>query len=103
MYKDLKIDCGDDIKLLSHLELARDELKDYYQQHYAGQHKTAATSQSAPAPPVRTSSRPDIGDSPQKFSFTSQYQRKEHWEVDEFTELLKLPWEDFELCKPLEW
>jgi hypothetical protein len=99
MYEGLKIDCGDEIELLSHLEIAKDELQDY-QQHYAGQQKTAAA---APAPPIRTSSLPNIGDSPQKFSFTARYERKERRVVDEFIEFLKLPREDFDLCKPLEW
>jgi hypothetical protein len=49
MNEGLKIDCSDEIELLSHLEIAKDELQNYYRQHYAGQQKTAATT---PAPPI---------------------------------------------------
>ena len=39
----------------------------------------------------------------EKVNFISRYQVKDRAMVDEVNEYFKLPWEDFESCKPLQW
>jgi hypothetical protein len=42
-------------------------------------------------------------ESPSKVNFTSRYKKKDTLLRDELEEYFKLPHEDFETCKPLEW
>lgn len=41
--------------------------------------------------------------SPEKVNFTKRYQKKDRVLIDELDEYLKLPQEDFDTCKPLQW
>jgi len=72
---------------------------------YAGKFKqsTSSASASAPPPPSTTSLKPGAGTSPQKFSWTSRYQKKNSKVANELEEFFKLSREDFDTCKPLQW
>jgi len=45
----------------------------------------------------------DLDGSPSKVSFTSRYKKKEQQKHNELEEYFKLPQEDFDSCKPLQW
>jgi hypothetical protein len=103
MYEGLKADCASDPSLLAHLDESRSKLKSFYEQNYSRRHSQSSIlrpSQSLSSVSSRNSS---VGGSPEKVNFTSRYQMKDRVMVDEFDEYCKLPREDFECCKPLQW
>jgi hypothetical protein len=103
MYEGLKSDCTDDLSLLSHLDDSRSKLKLFYEQNYSRRLQSASLrpSQSSSSVSSRNSSVGSL--SPEKVNFTSRYQMRDRVMVDEFDEYSKLPREDFECCKPLQW
>jgi hypothetical protein len=97
-YEGLKIDYGDDLTLLDHLEESKTSLSIYFAENYA-----------ALCPPTPSSSQDltpvqalPVDGSPQK-SFTARYRRRENHSTDELEEYLKLPAEDFDTCNPIQW
>jgi hypothetical protein len=101
MYEGLRSDYAFDPSLLADLDKSKAKLKTFYQQNYArqSQHAILRPSQSLSS----VSSRNSGGRSPEKVNFTSRYQMKDRILVDELDEYFKLPREDFEHCKPLQW
>lgn len=86
---------ADDPELLKYLESAKMSLHTHYKKYYANHahslNDTANTVQSA------------MDDSLSNVDFTSRYKKKDHKLRDELEEYFKLPREDFDACKPLEW
>ena len=103
MYEGLKSDCVSDPLLLADLDNSKLKLKIFYQQNYTwgSQSTNSCPSQSLSSVIVRTHS--SISRSPEKVNFTSRYQMKDRIMINEIDEYFKLPWEDFESCKPLQW
>ena len=93
-YQGLLADCGDDISLKSHIELAKEHLTTCYQEQYMPQAPTTAPQPLAPKPSSR---------SPQKVNFTARYKQRSRTDIDELEEFWKLPQEDFENCDPVQW
>lgn len=93
-YQGLLADCGDDISLKSHLELAKERLKNRYREQYMPQ--VRATLLQPTAPQLSSGS-------PQKVNFTARYKQRSRTDVDELEEFWKLPQEDFENCDPIQW
>ena len=102
MYEGLKSDYASDPSLLADLDKSMSKLKTFYQQTYArrSQPEKLRPSQSSSSVSSRNS---HLGGSPEKVNFTLRYQMKDRIMVDEFDEYFKLPREDFENCKPLQW
>ena len=102
MYEGLKSDCSSDPSLLADLDNAKSKLKTFYQQNYM---RCSHATQLQPTPSVSlvASQNSSVSGSPEKVSFTSRYQMKDRIMVDEVDEYFKLPQEDFEFCKPLQW
>jgi len=71
-------------------------LNAHYIQHYSS--CATSLSQSTDNPIQSTSD-----ESPSKVNFTLRYKKKDTLLRDELEEYFKLPHEDFDLCKPLEW
>ena len=102
MYDGLRRDCASDGMLLTDLNNARDQLKTFYNKNYANRTRR---------PPVRasqsnssfSSASGSAPHSPEKVNLTSRYQREDRVIVNELDEFYKLPREDFDSCKPLEW
>ena len=94
LYQGLLADCGDDISLKSHLELAKERLKACYCEQYMPKLSTIAPQPSTP----QSSSH-----LPQKVNFTAQYKQQSCMEIEELEEFWKLPQEDFENCDPVQW
>jgi hypothetical protein len=101
MYEGLESDCGSDPSLLAHLDDSRSKLKLFYQQNYANRLKPSNLRPSQSLSSI--SSRSSISGSPERVNFTSRYQMHDRIMVDEFEEYSKLPREDFDSCKPLQW
>jgi hypothetical protein len=98
-YEGLRVDYADDPILLDHLEQSRTRLSTYFNTHYARANMPASPSESAPS---ASCTAPPAGGSPQK-SFTARYRRKEKGPVNELEEYFKVPAEDFDVCKPIQW
>jgi hypothetical protein len=94
-YERLKIDCGNDLTLSSHLEDSKTNLFKYFDENYA-------MLLSLTPPPPSTPVQVPIDGSPQK-SFTARYRRKEKYSTNELEEYFKLPAEDFDNCDPIRW
>jgi len=71
-------------------------LHTHYIQHYSS---CADSLSQSTGNPVQSPSNK----SPSKVNFTSRYKKKGTLFRDELEEYFKLPREDFDLCKPLEW
>ncbi|PPQ80819.1 hypothetical protein CVT25_001944 [Psilocybe cyanescens] len=102
MYEGLKSDSELDPTLLADLDKAKEKLKMFYCKNYA------STSRLPPVRPSQSSSSVSSGNggmlhSPEKINFTSCYQKKDRVVVNKLEEYLKLPREDFDTCKPLQW
>ena len=101
MYEGLKSDCETDPFLLVDLDRAKAELQAYYRTNYA--------SRARPLPSHASQSMSSISShsssfrSPEKVNFTLRYQKKDRVVVDKLEEYFKLPREDFDSCKPLQW
>jgi len=102
MYEGLKSDCISDPSLLADLDDSKFKLKRYYKKHYAQLPRLTNIHPSQSLSSVSSQSN-SVGRSPEKVNFTSRYQMKDRTVVDEFDEYFKLPREDFECCKPLQW
>jgi hypothetical protein len=102
MYEGLKSDCVSDPSLLAHLDETRAKLKQFFQQNYAHRFRLASVKPSQSLSSVSSQSS-TTGGSPEKVNFTSRYRMRDRIDMDEFDEYSKLPREDFEACKPLEW
>jgi hypothetical protein len=79
------------------LEATKAKLHTYYIQHYANNATTSRKSISNATQSVTSDG------SPSKVNFTSRYKKKDNVLHDELEEYFKLPREDFDACKPLEW
>lgn len=90
-------DYAGDADLLAYLEATKLKLHAYYIQHYAN-HANASHQSVSNAMQSVTSDG-----SPSKVNFTSRYKKKDSVLRDELEEYFKLPHEDFDTCKPLEW
>jgi hypothetical protein len=101
MYEGLKSDYMFDPSLIADLDKSKVNLKIFYQQNYAQHLQRAKIRPSQSLSSV--SSRNSSGGSPEKVNFTSRYQMKDWILVNELDEYFKLPREDFEYCKPLQW
>ena len=71
-------------------------LHTHYIQHYSS---CADSLSQSTGNPVQSPS----DESPSKVNFTSRYKKKGTLFRDELEEYFKLPHEDFDSCKPLEW
>ena len=102
MYEGLKSDWASDPSLLADLDKVKSKLKTFYQQSYmwCSQSTNLQPSQSLSSVTEQNSS---VSGSPEKVNLTSWYQMKDRIVVDKVDEYLKLPQEDFECCKPLQW
>jgi hypothetical protein len=101
MYEGLKSDCESDPFLLVDLNRAKAELKTYYRTNYASRARPLPSHASQSTSSI--SSRSSSFRSPEKVNFTSRYQKKDRVVIDELEEYFKLPREDFDSCKPLQW
>ena len=73
-YEGLLADCGDDYTMQSHLDNAKDQLRQYYQDNYLA--KSASV---APQPAVVET----FSGSPQKVNFTARYKKRPNTLKDE--------------------
>jgi hypothetical protein len=89
-------DCGDNPTLQCHLEGAKDQLQQYYQDNYLTLQATLAVPQLAAAAEI-------VSGSPQKVNFTAQYKKQPTNLKDELEEYYRLPSEDFNACDPIQW
>ena len=96
-YEGASEDYADDPDLLTYLELAKSLLNIPYTQHYANH--THSLDQSGSNSVNSTANN----ESPSKVNFTSRYKKKDNFLRDELEEYFKLPREDFDTCRPLEW
>ena len=103
MYEGLKSDYASDPSLLADLDESMSKLKTFYQQNYARRCLQPAKLRPSQSLSSVSSRNSHAGGSPEKVNFTSRYQMKDRVLVDEFDEYFKLPREDFECCKPLQW
>jgi len=71
-------------------------LHTHYIQHYSS---CADSLSQSTGNPIQSPSN----ESPSKVNFTSRYKKKGTLFWDELEEYFKLPHEDFDSCKPLEW
>jgi hypothetical protein len=78
-----------------HLDNARDELRQYYQDNYLSPQPTSV----APQPVMTEASSA----SPQKVDFTARYKKRPTAVKDELEEYYRLPVEDFDACDPIQW
>jgi hypothetical protein len=78
----------------SHLDNAKDQLRQYYQDNYLA--KSASV---APQPAVVET----FSGSPQKVNFTARYKKRPNTLKDEIDEYYRLPLEDFDTCDPIQW
>jgi hypothetical protein len=95
-YEGARQDYADDLDLLPYLEYAKSNLHDFYISDYAGHAHPVSESTSSPVYST-------ADNSPSKVNFTLRYKKKDHFFRDELEEYFKLPREDFDTCKPLEW
>ena len=97
-YGGLKADYADDETLTAYLEVSKENLRDYFNENYAGRNTQASQSQTTVE--AETTSAPG---SPQK-CFTSRYSRNNRIAlVDELEAFWALPAEDFATCNPITW
>ena len=102
MYEGLKRDCASDPMLLTDLNNAWHQLKMFYNKNYVN--RTCRTPiQSSQSSSSFSSASGSLPHSPKKVNLTSHYQKEDWVVINELDEFYKLPQEDFDLCKPLEW
>jgi hypothetical protein len=99
MYEGLKSDFESDPFLIKDLDRAKKQLQAYYRTNHAAR---AQPQQSQSSSSIASRNSSSVG-SPEKVNFTSRYQKKDRVVVNELEEYFKLPREDFETCKPLQW
>jgi len=102
MYEGLRRDCASDPMLLTDLNNVQDQLKTFYNKNYANRTRQppVQASQSSSSFSSASGSAPH---SPEKVNLTSRYQKEDRVIVNELDEFYKVPQEDFDSCKPLEW
>ena len=102
MYEGLRRDCASDPTLLTDLNNARHQLKTFYNKNYAN--RTCRTPlQSSRSSSSFSSASGSLPHSPEKVNLTLRYKKEDRVVVNELDEFYKLPQEDFDSCKPLEW
>lgn len=104
-YSALKDEFENDAELSTHLEITKDDLREYYKAKYEVQMAPSSTpmsSASQPEPRLSQASMSALHGSPQK-NFIARFQRKPRAATDELQEFWSLPQEDFETCDPLHW
>jgi hypothetical protein len=87
-------DCANDLTMQHHVDHAKDQLRQYYQDNYAAQ---------VPAPISQPHVATTSSDSPQKVNFTARYKKRPSVMNDELEEFYRLPQEDFDTCDPIRW
>jgi hypothetical protein len=98
-YEGVLQDYADDPDLLEYLKFAKDLLHTHYIMCYAN-----CTPPSLDDVVDTTHAiSPATDGSPSKVNFTSRYKKKDRLLRDELEEYFKLPREDFDACKPLQW
>jgi len=95
-YEGVCKDYVQDPDLLTYLESLKSMLHTHYIKHYSSH--TSSLSQS-----TGNSIQSTADESPTKVDFTSRYKKKDALLHDELEEFFKLPHEDYDMCKPLEW
>ena len=102
MYEGLRRDCALDPMLLMDLNNVQDQLKTYYNKNYANWacRPSVQASQLSSSFSSASGSAPH---SPKKVNLTSHYQKEDRVIVNKLDEFYKVPQEDFDSCKPLEW
>ena len=95
-YEGVCEDYANDPSLLGYLKSLKALLYAHYIQHYSSH--TNSLSQPTTNPIQSTSD-----ESPSKVNFISRYKKKDTTLHDKLDEYFKLPYEDFDLCNPLEW
>jgi len=105
MYEGLVNDCESDQSLLMDIERAKSHLESFYRLNYQNRVPSTGTSRATSAKSKMKSSFNTNGypSSPEKVNFTSRYVKKDRVVVNELEEFFKLPREDFDSCKPLQW
>jgi hypothetical protein len=98
-YEGMKLDYAHDPLLAAYLESSKDDLQEYFEDHYADKHVTPSSSQTRSHPPALSNAPPH---SPHK-DFTARFQRKDKAVINELEEYFKLPQEDFATCNPIHW
>lgn len=93
----MKLDYVNDPSLAAYLESSKQDLQEYFEDHYANKH---AAPLQIPSHPMAMSTAPPH--SPHK-DFTARFQRKDKAVVSELEEYFKLPQEDFQTCNPIHW
>jgi hAT family C-terminal dimerisation region len=92
-------DYADDPDLLAYLESAKALLHTHYATCYADSMPQNVDNYADTTGTVSGA----LDGSPSKVSFTSRYKKKERQKHNELEEYFKLPQEDFDSCKPLQW
>jgi hAT family C-terminal dimerisation region len=95
-YQGVLQDYADDPELLKYLDSAKLSLHAHYNEHYVNCAHSFDKAASTTVPSA-------MDDSPSKVNFTLRYKKKDHQVCDELGEYFKLPGEDFNTCKPLQW
>jgi len=102
MYEGLVNDCESDPSLLFDIEQAKSHLESFYRLNY--QNRVPSISHATSISKTKSSSNTNgYPSSPEKVNFTSRYVKKDRVVVNELEEFFKLPREDFDSCKPLQW
>jgi len=92
-------DYANDPDLLAYLESAKSSLHTYYVIRYADSMPQTLDDFADATDAVL----PAADSSPSKVNFTSRYRKKDRVLRDELEEYFKLPCEDFDACKPVQW
>jgi hypothetical protein len=98
-YEGARQDYANDPDLLSYLESTKLSLHAHYEKHYANRARSSLGDVADTTGPVSSAA----DESPSKVNFTSRYKKKDNLSRDEIEEYFKLPCEDFDSCKPLQW
>jgi hAT family C-terminal dimerisation region len=99
----MKLDYAGNKSLSTYLKSSKQNLYEYYETNYAGQHSAPSQMRdSVPGPSSEASAPPHSSHSPQK-NFTSRFQRKAKTAINKLNEFFKLPQEDFKTCNPIHW
>ena len=100
-YEGAQQDYANDPELLDYLESAKSSLHTHYALHYATCMPHALDDVADATGPI--SSAAAGTSSAVDFQFTMRYNKRDHLSRDKLEEYFKLPREDFNACKPLQW
>ena len=95
-YERVLQDYTDDPELLEYLDSTKLSLHAHYNEHYVNHAHSFDKAASTTVPSA-------MDDSPSKVNFTLRYKEKDCQVCDELREYFKLPHEDFDTYKPLQW